>query len=100
MEAGLMLWGVLGLLSVFRLSYLATKEEGPFRLAERWRNLFQQDDWKGRGVRCLLCSSFWVSVFIAFLVMRAVWWGDEWAMFFLLWWGISGAYFLLHLKGW
>lgn len=44
---------------------MLSNEEGPFRLFERFRNLFTEPNWIGRGVRCFMCLSFWVGLILA-----------------------------------
>lgn len=68
--------------AVFRLALLLTEEEGPFELAARWRSLFPDDNWIGRGVRCPLCVSFWLAL------IPALWLFDPWPLY---WLGIAGA---------
>ena len=62
----MMLIVVIGLLA-YRLGVLLAEEEGPFRLAERWRNCWLRDDWMGRGVRCVGCVSFWLAAIALWL---------------------------------
>lgn len=50
-------------LVVYRVSYMITVEEGPFSLFSRIRGRIDPDQqtWIGRGARCVLCVSFWMS---------------------------------------
>lgn len=78
----------LATLAVYRVSYLLTRETGPFRLGERWRNLYTGENWIGEGLRCLYCISFWLCLPLG------LWFGgmvDGW----LYWLGIAGAIVLL-----
>lgn len=54
-----------GIFAAYRLACMLAVEEGPFGLAEAYRNLFLKQDWLGRGVRCVLCTSFWTGLFVA-----------------------------------
>ena len=49
----------LGVLATYYVALSLTQMEGPWRIFERWRNLFTADDWKGRGVRCVVCVSLY-----------------------------------------
>lgn len=50
-------------LVVYRLSHMIAIEEGPFSLFSRLRGHIDpnQTTWIGRGIRCVLCVSFWIS---------------------------------------
>lgn len=76
----------LVVLAVYRLSLLATREVGPFGVAQAWRNRFLAEDWIGHGVRCLWCVSFWLALPAAWLLP-----GDWW----LNWLGLAGAVVVL-----
>lgn len=61
---------VLVALTVYRISYMLTSEDGPFYIFSRWRNALMQ--WERRrgkphwiidGAHCILC----VSVYVSFL---------------------------------
>jgi len=59
------------LAAVFATYYVAlslTQQEGPFRVFERFRNLFVVDNWLGRGVRCVVCVSLYAAVGFACLL--------------------------------
>lgn len=81
---------VLAALAVYRAARMLALEEGPLALFDRWRDLFQADNWLGRGVRCPLCVGFW----LALPVSLGVLWIDAtlpplaWP---LAWLGIAGA---------
>lgn len=49
------------LLAVFRVAVLVAWDEGPFRLAARWRDRLGQKTWVGRGFHCPACVSFWLA---------------------------------------
>ena len=50
-------------LATYRLYRLIAVEEGPFRLAQRLRNVADPDQrtWVGRGLACVWCLSFWIA---------------------------------------
>lgn len=80
-------------LGVYYLALSATKQEGPFELFGRLRNLFTENDWKGRGIRCHVC----VSLYAALLVTIGLWglghingWDGP-----LVWLGLAGASVML-----
>lgn len=49
-------------LATYRVVRLIAIEEGPFRLAQRLRNVADPDQktWIGRGLACPWCLSFWI----------------------------------------
>lgn len=80
------------ILAAFATYYLAlsiTREDGPFGVFLRLRNHFAQDDWKGRGVRCIVCMSCWTGlVVVVGLVLLGD--ADVWA-FPIVWFGLAGG---------
>lgn len=72
------------ILAIYRVAHLLTRETGPFRMGERWRNLHTGDDWIGEGLRCLWCVSFWLAL------PAGVWLGGP-SEGWLAWLGIAGA---------
>lgn len=80
---------IIATFATYRLALLLTEEEGPFELAARWRSLFPDDNWIGRGVRCPLCVSFWLALPTALFLCLGGWLSPG---LFALWWlGIAGA---------
>lgn len=55
---------------IVRLSYMIALEEGPFGVCARLRGQVdpEQRRWTGRGIRCALCVSFWLSILGAFIL--------------------------------
>ena len=51
-------------LAGWRLAFFITREEGPWRIAERLRNRFPL----GGATSCVYCASFWTT-----LLMAALW---------------------------
>lgn len=81
---------VLAILATYRVAFLVTSEEGPFGMAQAFRDLFNKaDGWIRNGVHCVLCASFWLSLIPA-LGLGWSWklWPSEVA---LLWLGIAGG---------
>lgn len=76
-------------LATYYIALSVTKQEGPWRLFERLRNLWLDQDWKGRGVRCHVC----VSLYAALLITLALWGlGDvDTGHALLIWPGLAGA---------
>jgi hypothetical protein len=76
---------LLRLFGVYRLTYLAIHEDGPFELGAHARTLAQGGPaWVREGARCPLCVSFWLSLLVALLPA----WAARWlglAGLFLLW---------------
>jgi hypothetical protein len=61
-------------LAVYRLSRIATMEDGPFDVFAKLRGRIdlQQRTWIGRGLNCMLCVSFWMTGAAALLI-HATW---------------------------
>jgi hypothetical protein len=77
-------WFVLGSLTVWRISYLLTSEDGPRHIFAALRrslaNRFQTE-----VMNCLYCTSMWVAVPLAWLI------GVSMTERLLLWPALSGA---------
>jgi hypothetical protein len=85
----------LAILATYRVARMLALEEGPFALFDRWRNLFLNDTWVGRGVRCPLCIGFWLALpaaLVALLFDRTL----PADAFVLAWLGIAGGQAVLH----
>lgn len=79
-------WSIVAVFAVYRVSRMLTQDEdGPFDLFTAARARLGQDNWIGRGVRCYLCVSFWLSLPAAALV------ATNWRELLLSWAGIAGA---------
>jgi len=63
-------------------------EDGPFDVFSWMREKVGQEYWYGRGMVCVLCLSFWISLPAALLTELPV---------FLGWFGIAGGVTVLHL---
>lgn len=94
---------LLAILATYRISFLVTSEDGPFGLAQRWREWFvdpktrtarwPDHEWIMRGVHCVLCVSFWLSLIPTALF---VWlYALPLHVALLLWLGISGGVLVL-----
>lgn len=61
---------VLATLAAYRISYAIVREEGPLGVFLFVREHIDpnQRTWRGRGLACILCVSFWVTLIIALLV--------------------------------
>ena len=83
---------ILAVLVVYRLAYLVAEDEGPFSIMAKMRAHVdpQRLTWLGRGIRCPMCVSFWLSFIAAFFLTGA---------FVGNWLGIAGAVLLLIRSG-
>jgi hypothetical protein len=75
-----------------RLAVLIALEEGPFSLATTLRNQFLNQDWIGRGIRCVLCVSFWSSLLAALLVFGFT------TSILAHWFSVAGLSYLISKK--
>jgi hypothetical protein len=76
---------LLSVLAVWRLTHLVAKEDGPWRILERWRRIFS-----GQLFSCFYCLSVWVAIpFVLFTGGSAV-------ERLVTWWALSGAAMLLE----
>ena len=75
--------------ATYRLAILVAEEEGPWALAQKFRNTHQADDWVGRGIRCPACVGFWLAlpltVFALLFTSLDVW---AWPLY---WLAVAGA---------
>lgn len=78
----------LAILATYRVAHLISSdyEEGPFSAFAWVRSRIPQTNWVGRGVRCILCVSFWLSMVPAALLPLP---------FVLGWLGIAGGVVVL-----
>lgn len=53
---------ILSILAVYRISYLIAREDGPFDMFVAMRHKIGQHNWIGRGLHCILCIDFWLSL--------------------------------------
>lgn len=79
---------VLVVLAVYRVSLIICIDEGPFSLFQRLRDKIdpQQEKWYGRGLRCVVCVSFWLALLAALIIGGGV----------LEWLAIAGAVAIIH----
>jgi hypothetical protein len=77
-------WLTLGILAVWRISYLLSSEAGPWNLAARIRQRLQTA-FRTELVSCLYCLSIWIAVPFAFIL------GESWKHRFLLWPALSAG---------
>ena len=94
-------WGVflLTVFAVYRVAMLLSNEEGPFSLAEKFRQGVRRRtqgkpaEWMARGVECPRCVSFWLSGFAAIILVHRGYAPHE--DVFLVWLGVAGVVFLM-----
>ena len=87
-----MLTIILGILGVYRFSFMLAQEDGPFDIFSKLRGYIGQKTWYGRGMHCTLCISFWVSLLCAVFVAEGV-------TIVTYWFGIAGGVLVLHRRG-
>lgn len=81
---------ILCVLASWRLSYLITKEDGPFDVIAIIRNKLGNNVF-GRMMDCFYCTNLWVSAVIGILISSSV------IEFFLFAFSISGAACIINL---
>jgi hypothetical protein len=87
----LLLEFTLCVLAVYRVSYLATQEEGPFGIFSFIQSkTVKQSNWFERGMNCVLCLSFWLSAIGGLYLAQSV------VQFVLYWLAIAGGVLVLH----
>lgn len=83
---------VLATLAVYRVAYMVTTEDGPLNVFTIWRGwVFEHypDTWIDRGMNCVLCASFWLSLPAALAMSTP-------AQLLLVWFGMAGAIVVIH----
>ena len=79
---------VLAVLATWRISYMIAREDGPFDIFSIIRDKVGQEKWYGRGLHCVLCISFWLSLPAALIA------GMPWL---IGWFGVAGAIVIIFL---
>ncbi len=87
---------VLAGLASYRLAFAIAREDGPFDLLADLRERVDQNSWVGRGIRCVLCLSFWISLPAAVVALSAA---PPLIDFLLVWGGIAGGILVAHRVG-
>lgn len=75
-------------LSIYRVSFMLAKEEGPFSVFSSLRGRIDpsQSTWIGRGINCPLCISFWVCLPSALAVFGL----DPYITIMTIWFPLAG----------
>ncbi len=76
-------------LAAYYLALSISREDGPFELFKRLRDQFTNDDWIGRGVRCVVCVSAYTGLLVALIL-----WATGQTLLSdvpILWFGLAGA---------
>lgn len=75
------------ILAVYRVAHMIAKEDGPFDALAWIRGRIDPDQktWVGRGLNCVLCLSFWLSLVALGL-------GGSW----LDWLAVAGGVLVLY----
>jgi hypothetical protein len=84
-----LIWFLIAILGVWRVTHLLVAEDGPWDSAARLREAAGPGFW-GKLLDCFPCLSLWVSVPFA-LMLGATWWERA-----LLWPALSGAAILIE----
>lgn len=82
-------WLLLGVLAVWRVTHLLSKEDGPWDLVVRLRRAAGEGFW-GRLLDCFCCLSIWVAAPFALFL------GSTWGERCLLWLALSASAILLE----
>jgi hypothetical protein len=82
-------WLVLGMLGVWRLAHLFSREDGPWDLLVRLRKIAGAGFW-GKLLDCFYCLSLWLAI------PFALWIGETPKEKFLLWLAFSAGASLLE----
>ncbi len=82
-------WLIIGILTVWRVSYLLTSEAGPWNVLARLRQRLEPA-LSGEFVSCLYCVSVWIAAPCAFLL------GESWKHRLLLWPALSAGAIILE----
>jgi hypothetical protein len=82
-------WLILGVLAVWRISYLLTSESGPSNVLSRLRHGLGSG-LIGQLFSCLYCMSLWISAPFAFFL------GESWTQRFLLWPALSAGAIIIE----
>ena len=88
------LWWIVVVLAVYRVSHLIAMEEGPGSIFLLLREKVNQGNWVGRGLHCVLCISFWLSLFVPVFIMDNP--PSHIRESVILWLGTAGAVLTLH----
>lgn len=77
----------VAILAVYRVAHMIAREDGPFDVLAWIRGKVdpEQKTWVGRGINCVLCLSFWLSL-VAFAL------GGSW----LEWLSVAGGVLVIH----
>jgi hypothetical protein len=84
-------WLVVGVLAVWRISYLLQVENGPWNAFERLRRGLSGAAW-GDIFACFYCLSFWVAVPFALIL------GEDWVSRLVLWPALSAGAIIIESR--
>jgi hypothetical protein len=82
-------WLILGILAVWRISYLLTSESGPWNLLTRMRQR-RERGLPSELLSCLYCLSVWIAAPFAFIL------GESWKQRLMLWPALSAGAIVLE----
>ena len=85
------MWGVIGVLAVWRVTHLVHLERGPWGLVARARGVAERIG-VGGVVRCFFCLSLWIAA------LPAWWLAASWPARILTWLALSAGAILIELR--
>jgi hypothetical protein len=62
MTSAILLIFFIDIMAVYRVSFMLAREDGPFDVFSKCRDHIGQKTWIGRGLHCVPCISFWISI--------------------------------------
>lgn len=67
-------------LAAYRLSLLISADDGPFDIFSKLRAHIdpKQRTWYGRGIRCVWCVSFWLTLILVLVAPFIPMWVIDW----------------------
>ena len=88
---------ILSVLAVYRVSYMIANEDGPLDMFVFIREKAGQKNWIGRGLNCVLCISFWLSAIPAATTILIVgFFRSNFESFVLCWFAIAGGVLIIQ----
>lgn len=92
------LWLVLLALAVYRMAYLTSTDQGPWRIFSRARAWvlarWGPESWQYEGATCLFCQSVWYAALAALAYELGL---EYWPVrLVILWLALAGAALIVH----
>lgn len=80
---------LVGAFATYYMALSITREDGPGGIFLAIRNRATDDNWLGRGLRCVVCMSCWTGLVVV-VGITLLGYGDVWA-WPITWMGLAGA---------